>query len=366
VPERLLREAPQGGELFARRIVRWGANFMICRAGATSFSQSTNIDWAGVASMSVVPKADETKNNGGVRGSDLAEKGWPWLSVALRVALGPGLLWGLGTSACSLTIDPDRVQCSIDADCTARGAGFAGGVCVDQVCRPNPQWACLSQNPMPSTQKGPFKVDVLAISDAVSQQKVAGATLKLCRKIDVGCQSPLVSTTTDATGAASFSVDATLTGYVEVSAAGYIPTLYFFNPPIDNDKTVPTIPISTALAHAAVLRTLHLEPDEGRGTVIMASVDCNGKTAADVSFSVSNMDAGSKTFYYVDGLPTAAAATTSSGYGGVANVPAGAVTFNATVARGGLALPPVSLVVRGGALSFSTVVPFTAGVPLGS
>jgi hypothetical protein len=294
----------------------------------------------------------------------LGGEAWAWPPAPFRSALVSGFLWALSTSACSLTIDADRVQCSVDADCAARGSAFAGAMCLDQVCQPNAQWACLSRTPTPSTTKGPFKVDVLAITDAVSQQKIAGATLKLCRKIDVGCQSPVLSTTTDASGAASFSIDATLTGYVEVSAAGFLPTLYFFNPPIDGNRTVPTIPISTELAHSAVLRTLGLTPDEGRGTVVMATVDCNGKTAADVAFSVSNMDSSSKVFYYVDGLPTAAAATTSSGYGGVANVPAGAVTFNATVVKGGLALPPVSLVVRGGALSFSTAVPFVTGVPL--
>jgi len=40
--------------------------------------------------------------------------------------------------ACSLAFDANRVQCTTDADCVARGADFADSVCVAQLCRVAP------------------------------------------------------------------------------------------------------------------------------------------------------------------------------------------------------------------------------------
>lgn len=269
-------------------------------------------------------------------------------------------LWAcLFTSSCSLAVDAGRVQCRNDADCTSRGIALAGSVCVEELCQPDPKWACMEQPPPKATSPGPYSVKVLALADVVTQQKVAGATLKVCRKLDVDCSSPVTMATSDDTGAATLSVDGSSAGYLEVGAPGYLSTLFFFNPPIAGDRVIPSIPLSTAGAHKAVLQSLGLALSDNRGTIILATFDCTGKPMADVVYHVANQDPGAKTFYYVDGLPSIAAlATTSSGYGGIANVPAGAVTLESAAQKGALKLPSVSLVVRGGNLAFSTVVPY--------
>jgi len=269
-------------------------------------------------------------------------------------------LWvGLLTSSCSLAVDASRVQCRNDADCAAGGPAAAGSVCMDELCQPDPKWACLQQPPPKATSPGLASVKVLALADVVTQQKVSGATLKVCRKLDVDCSSPVTTATSDDTGAATLSVDGSSAGYLEVGAPGYLSTLFFFNPPIAGDRVVPSIPLSTSAAHKAVLQSLGLAPSDNRGTIILATFDCTGKPIADVVYRIANQDPGAKTFYYVDGLPSIAAlATTSSGYGGIANVPSGAVTLESTAQKGALKLPSISLVVRGGNLAFSTVVPF--------
>src|SRR5262249_35763839 len=51
----------------------------------------------------------------------------------------------LAQISCSVIVEPNRQQCTVDADCQARGAAFAGSLCVDTVCTPDPDpaWSCL-------------------------------------------------------------------------------------------------------------------------------------------------------------------------------------------------------------------------------
>lgn len=41
-------------------------------------------------------------------------------------------------SGCSVVLSPGEEQCSVDADCEARGAQFSGTVCVEHVCVEDP------------------------------------------------------------------------------------------------------------------------------------------------------------------------------------------------------------------------------------
>ncbi len=52
-----------------------------------------------------------------------------------RTGLAASLVLGLTAAiGCSIALDKTRLQCSVAADCRARGAGFSDSVCIDSLC----------------------------------------------------------------------------------------------------------------------------------------------------------------------------------------------------------------------------------------
>ena len=267
-------------------------------------------------------------------------------------------LVSLFLASCSLTVSSDRVQCQTKADCAARGDAFAGAICVDSVCQIDPAWGCLSAGPLPpSTQEPPSQLAV-HLQGVVDQSPKVGAEVKLCRKLDVDCASPIATGMSADGGNVNFSVDMKgFTGYLHVQADGLVPTLFFFNPPIDRD-TMTSVSVATVPENQGLLLTLGRLPSAGHGNIVISSRDCTGATAAGVSYSSPNADAMTSSFYTVSDLPTGAAtATDGGGYGGLINVPVGAATVIANLANPKVELARVSLLVQENALTYSTVVP---------
>ena len=214
-------------------------------------------------------------------------------------------------ASCSLTVDADRVQCRTNADCAARGGAFAGAICVDSLCQVDPAWACLSTGtPAASTQEPPYKL-IVQVRGVVDQAPKVGAQVKLCRKLDVDCASPIATGVSDNGGTVNFSVDMKgFTGYVHVQSDGFVPSLFFFNPPIDRDTTTP-VSLASTLENQGLLFTLGRQPSPGHGNIVISSRDCTGVPAAGVSYSSPNADAMTSTFYTVADLPTGAATATA-------------------------------------------------------
>jgi len=261
-------------------------------------------------------------------------------------------------ASCSLIVDAERVQCRTKADCTARGGAFADAICVESVCQIDPAWACLSATPTTSTQEPPYKVTLL-LRDVVDQSPFKGsAQAKLCRKLDVDCAAPVASATSGDGGTVTFSVEVKgFSGYAKVQADGIVPTLYFFNPSIDRDTTVP-VSLPTVQQNQGLLFTLGHPAAPGHGNVVISSEDCTGAPGIGVSYSTPNADAMTVPFYTVQSLPsTAAMATDGAGFGGLVNVPVGAATVVANLASTRVELAKVSLLVQEGAITYSTVGP---------
>lgn len=260
-------------------------------------------------------------------------------------------------AACTLTVDANRVQCRTQADCTARGSAFVNATCIDSICQLDPAWACLSEPASPSTQAPPFTISVTA-RDLVSQSPVSNAQIRLCRKLDVDCASPVATSVTDATGATTFMGSASdFSGYLQVAADGVVPTLYFFNPAIDRNQSV-ALTLASPAANFGLLLQLGQQPVPGHGNIVISSSDCTGKPAAGVVYSTPGGDDKSLPFYTVATLPTGTAhGTDGGGYGGVVNVPAGATTVTATLASSHAELGTISLLVRDGATTYSRILP---------
>ena len=58
---------------------------------------------------------------------------WPRFGAVLLIAAAGSVALS-GSYGCTVIVDSDADQCSTDADCTARGAGFEGTTCADNVC----------------------------------------------------------------------------------------------------------------------------------------------------------------------------------------------------------------------------------------
>lgn len=270
---------------------------------------------------------------------------------------------------CSLLLDPNRTQCASNSDCVNRGPAFAATVCVDSFCQgsADPTWSCAGDPPSgdPDAGPGPFIASIILLD--ANQVPLAGVQAQPCSKLDVDCTTPLASPiNSDANGLVSFAVPSGFDGYLQLTSSSMtsspiVPTLYFFNPPIVSNTTSPlevTVLVPEDLAGIGQEVGVTLLSD--RGTVILTALDCQGNPAPGVVFSVSSGDSMTATFYTAQQTPltdAGAQSTDTTGYAGIANVPAGSTAVTGTLLSNGERLGAISLFVRAGAISYAPWVP---------
>jgi hypothetical protein len=264
----------------------------------------------------------------------------------------------LTSASCSVLIDKDRVQCTLDSDCRDRGPEFAGAVCVDSVCNPDPVWGCLGTVVFPKPPPGMFTVTI-HVRDLVNQAPIPGVTGRLCERPDTDCKMPL-SGDIPATplGDLQLPVRSGFDGYVELNAPGRMPGLYFIYPPVDSNREIPLVPLlETALVEAlAELNMKMLVPD--RGHILLGGYDCQRKPAEAITLSVTDADDQTAGFYVLNNLPKIGAPfTDASGRGGFINVKTGIEAITANVAADNRKIATVSLLVRPGMMTFTSIVP---------
>jgi len=193
-------------------------------------------------------------------------------------------------------------------------------------------------------------------TDLVSRKPVPDLQVDLCRKVDVECGEPVQKLLSDQTGTVVVPIEAAFTGYVSVHGLTTIPTLYFFNPPIDHNQDIPALSLSNATSRGALLGQLQASSD--RAGILLHAVDCTGKPASGVTFAIAPSDPAAIAYYLSSGLPTRSSrATDVSGYGGFVNLPSGTVTVTATDDQTKAVIDSLTLVVRAGSDTWSTMVP---------
>lgn len=129
-------------------------------------------------------------------------------------------------AGCQVLLSTDRVQCSIDADCTQKaGPGF---VCSNEVCVASvtgtdagvaseagptddgTPWGCLANPPARAAEDRSKTLTlrqrylVYSLLDCVHNRPVPGIEIKLCSQRDVSCGSPIETATTDCDGYVNF------------------------------------------------------------------------------------------------------------------------------------------------------------------
>jgi len=278
--------------------------------------------------------------------------------------------------ACSLLLDTTANQCTTTQDCVNRGDAFAGLQCVNSVCGSPADagpWACLGDVVVPQSTN--VTVDVIVpLIDLATQMPVTSASALVCAKIDVNCTSPLAATQPDASGLLHLTLQAGFDGFVLVLPvipdggapdAGdggvpdvIVPSIVFFNPPIEHDLTYTTIVLvkTSALAQIAAVEKTTLDPT--LGAVFMETVDCNGHPAAGVSVTLDSTGATTQGFYFSGGLPVLnGAGTDVSGFAGFVNAPLGTRTVKASLNATQQYIGTASVFTLASMISYTTLAP---------
>jgi hypothetical protein len=272
-------------------------------------------------------------------------------AAAIQAVAVSAVVWG---SACSVLIDSEPQQCSVDEDCVERGRAFEQTECVDNYCtviepevevlpqQPLPvtckedadcdaaeaciekacvgRWTCIDEAPT-TTKHEPIEVSILVATSF--GEPMPGVLGKACRSIDPSCGSPVLEATSDETGVLHLALPPDFTGYMEVVAEPFFPVLYYFPAPLTSGMSLPALNLTPAELIQGLGLAVGAAPDPERGHVLIALQSCLG-TAPSVHLSAPKADDKTIAYYVQDGIPSADRdVTTAEGSGGFLNFPPG-------------------------------------------
>lgn len=264
------------------------------------------------------------------------------------------------TSACSLYVDTDRVQCTTDSDCSERGPEFAHSTCHESLCQPvvDQTWACLDQ-PASGPPSSTATVHViLNVVDLLTKKPLAGLSLTLCAKLDANCSLPVAQYQSTEGGQIDVEMPAGFDGYLQAEGSGIYPTLIF--PPNTSKQRAPgTIPLVPASFIGTMFSGIGVASiGAERSTILTTALDCLGRPAS--GMILANQPTDDQTVPYVleGGLPSRTArATDSTGSGGFVNVKAGSTVITSTIAASSRLVGTVAVQVRPGYLTMVLAMP---------
>lgn len=265
----------------------------------------------------------------------------------------------MALAGCSLLVDADAPQCESDADCAARGAGFAGAVCESKLCVVSARARVENLECKAPSSSGLATVSY-SFAIQLPTSGAPGATtsfrVQACQQLDVDCEAPVAGPFDVAAGTLyAFPLPQGFSGFFQIASEATLPALYFVPRPVVTDSIgwSPTIISKEVLAQLAAAAGASLDPASG---VVIASVrDCEGTPIEGATVTATEKQA--LRYYIVNNLPVLSATETSAqGAVGFASVPASTIALNG-VSRSGQAFAPVSVRVKSGSLSLVEIRP---------
>jgi hypothetical protein len=267
------------------------------------------------------------------------------------------LLGGRMSAACGACFDreckEEAQSCAADAACDlACYASCTDPPCADrclQRTEGDPAVTCLRTKCFDECENGqrfdclrryrdphdsPDEVTLSAtIVDFLTNTPQGGLTVQVCPDAVVGCDEPVLETSTDAQGLVLLTVRPTqrpgpgVAAYVRALGPRIPPTRFYPEWPLGADREITLFTHSMATVAATYAR-MKVERIPGRAGVIAVLRDCQGEKAPFMRMKVLEGDEHTVVVYQrgVDLSPTFTE-TDNSGLAIIANVPAGAVTL---------------------------------------
>jgi hypothetical protein len=279
------------------------------------------------------------------------------------------------TRCFSESIDPDaHAACRSEqldwfaADLDGRALGGPFYLCAfrdecKSECATTTDWGCLGEYSWSSTSAKSVSLD-LHVFEARAGDLGSDITIKVCAAEDLTCQSPAVKnpSVTDENGDVKLTLPTPLRafrGYLDLVGESWYPTLIHFSSPIARDS-VQSIGIINDLNVRLSIAAAMVEPDDTRGLLQIRMFGCAGVGMRGVSFTASQADDKSRTWYYDGQTPQFdLKATTDFGNGGIINVPQG---INQIVAKlGNKVVARTTVPVRAGHMTIVVLSPLENG-----
>jgi hypothetical protein len=260
-------------------------------------------------------------------------------------------------SACSLALDSDRVQCSTDYDCSARGPAYASFVCSNSMCEPDPTWSCLDDA---STAAGPPSGTVHVVFttvDLLSKKPIPGVHVTVCAKMDANCLFPTAQYDSDQGGQLDVEMPVGFDGYFQTDGEGLYPMLFF--PPNTRKQRAPgTLPMVATSFFGVMFSEVGGPVSSDRTAIMTTAMDCVGRPAAGLMLATAQADERTVGYVVQGGLPSQTAhATDGSGTGGFVNIKLGNAVITSTMAATGRLVGTVGVQTRSGYLTMVLVMP---------
>ena len=293
------------------------------------------------------------------RGSRVARIG---IAVFILICGIAGCATVLGVDADRhLVADPDggRTPTTDDA---AEDAGSFPGV--------PPIWECLN-GASPPTPSGNVEVEFFFNNSSGNSSSgnedvgtpVPGADVHACNLLDVGCAYPFSDVVTNDGGVALLTVPAGFTGYYEMQAANFTPTILSRTKQYTSEYQAQGVADLTLLSAGAGFAGVTQDPNL---TIAIVTVfDCATNPAANITFAVPKAGPGEQVVYLLSNLPTQSATSTDivSGSALIFNVPAGTLTVTAFFAATNEPIRTVSAIAREGWVTYVDIRPDQATHP---
>lgn len=198
------------------------------------------------------------------------------------------------------------------------------------------------------------------VSELNSGAPVLGARVRACLSSDANCKAPLANVVAT-NGEFSMIVPLAFQGYFSVEPpAPFVPAIVQMTRPISTMKGRPDILLfekSTLDSLAGILGTTI---DPAAGHAFFSVADCNGELARNISVTVSSMNAGNYSQYYLadNSIPTTDRKYTGQqGGGGFVNMAAGLATFQVVKVDTDIRLATVVAPIKAGVTTFFQVQP---------
>ncbi len=272
----------------------------------------------------------------------------------------------LAAEGCSVVLQPGEAQCETTADCEARG--FAGSICTANVCEKaqviDPVWGCLGNvvEPVPDpTKKVTLSVNLTFAAD---KSPVAGATVDVCEKLDLGCTGTNPDTPkglkSAADGLISFKVAQGFDGFIRVTSDQTVDSRIFVGRPIITPPAVKSVRLLSPNDFSLLVSFAKETVDPTRGSSILLAVDCQGLAAGGARFESPSVDTKSREFYLINQAPTtppAATQTDVDGFGGFFNMPVGSAVARSIRAADDAHIGESSFHVLANTISYVQIAP---------